>query len=165
MRILLLLLLSLGSALPPGSASAQVAGEREGPTTVHPEARDAIDGLWSPYCPGLMLEVCPSPGAAELRDSIQERAERGVEADSIIEGVLRAYGERWRAEPRTRGVGLLAWLLPPAALLSGLALVAWVLARRRREDAAPPPADASPEEEERLRTALRELDDAERPDF
>lgn len=134
--------------------------------SVHPEAREAIDGLKSPYCPGMMLEVCPSPGGAMLRDSIQVRAERGMEADAIIESVLAEYGEEWRAEPTTSGAGLWAWLLPPLALVGGLAMVGLVLAGRSREPRkATEPSPPDPEEEARVRAALRTLDEEEQPVF
>ncbi len=136
------------------------------PARLHPEARAAIDALWSPYCPGMMLEVCPSPSGAMLRDSIARMAGAGLEADSIIELVLADYGEEYRAAPRMSGTGgRRAWLIPPAALLAGLAVVGIVLARRRRlrvEATLPPP---SPDESGRLAAAMAALDDAEAPDF
>lgn len=159
----LLVLLAVLWAAPLAAQQAPGTGEA---LSVHPEAREAIDGIKSPYCPGLMLEVCPSPGAAVLRDSIQVRAVRGMESEAIIEGVLAEYGEKWRAEPRTSGAGLWAWLLPPLALLGGLAMVGALLARRgrvAREESGPEELD--PAEEARLRQALRELDEEEEPVF
>lgn len=135
-------------------------------TAVHPAAREAISTLWSPYCPGLMLEVCPSSGATAMRDSIDVLARSGLGADSIVDLMVAEYGEEYRAVPLRRGVGGLAWFIPPVALLAGFALVALVLARRRRgaTDAAPARTlDAS--DEARLREAMRELDAAEAPDF
>lgn len=149
-----------------GTVAAQRAPRSGEALSVHPEARQAIDGLKSPYCPGMMLEVCPSPGGAMLRDSVQARAERGMEAEAIIEGILAEYGEEWRAEPPTRGAGLWAWLLPPAALLVGLGLVAVLLVRRAgRGNSGDPVTPPRPEDEERLRTALRRLDEEEEPVF
>lgn len=135
-------------------------------TTVHPEASEAISGLRSPYCPGLMLEVCTSAGAAALRDSIQAMAESGLEADTIIERVLARYGEEWRAEPRRSGAGLWAWLLPPLFLTAGIAVVI-ARARVRRRPADPAFVARAPDERdaERLRQALLSLEESERPDW
>jgi hypothetical protein len=47
-------------------AAAQVPAEKAQKT-----ADAAIARLRSPYCPGLMLEVCPSSQAEMLRDSIR----------------------------------------------------------------------------------------------
>jgi len=162
-RVLRLSALLLAVAWPLAAQQAPSTGEA---LSVHPEAREAIDALKSPYCPGMMLEVCPSPGGAMLRDSIQARAERGLEAEAIVEGILAEYGEEWRAEPPTSGTGLWAWLLPPMVLLGGLGMVALLLARRSRpEGDSTAEAEVGPEEAERLRQALKELDEEEEPVF
>ena len=101
------------------------------PRDVHPAAREAISKIRSPYCPGLMLEVCPSREAQWLRDSIQAGALAGLSADSLLEMVIFAHGEEYRAFPKSSGAGLLAWLVPPAALLLGLGLVVVALRKLR----------------------------------
>ena len=157
--------LALALVLYVGVVPALSAQEPDG-SGVHPEAREAIDGLWSPYCPGMMLEVCPSPGGRMMRDSIESLARSGLEADSIIELMLAEYGEEYRAEPRSEGIGGLAWYIPPAAFIAGIVVVGAFLARRRgrrpfQTSVAPP----SEKEEARLREAMSELDATERPDF
>jgi cytochrome c-type biogenesis protein CcmH len=158
--VLLALLLVAAPALaqqPPRSGEA---------LTVHPEAKPAIDGLKSQYCPGQMLEVCPSPGGAMLRDTIQDLAVAGISGDSIIELILAEYGEQWRAEPTSSGTGLWAWLLPPTGLVAGLAAVGLVLARRRRAEEDPVlHPEPTAEDEARIREALRVLDEEEEPAF
>ncbi|MDP2957229.1 MAG: cytochrome c-type biogenesis protein CcmH [Longimicrobiales bacterium] len=151
-------------------ASAQKPPATGEALQVHPEAKAAIDRIESPYCPGSMLEVCTSSGGAMLRDSIQRMAEAGLSSDSIVEIVIGEYGEEWRAEPLRSGAGLWAWVIPPGVLVAGLALVGLVLARRRRSawegtPEATPPAAVNPGDEERLKAALRELDEAEEPVF
>lgn len=150
-------------------AAAPVAAQRP-PSTgealqVHPEAKSAIDRLRSPYCPGMMLEVCTSSGGAMLRDSIQAMAEAGLPADSIVEHVIAEYGEEWRAEPRRSGSGLMAWLLPPGILIAGLVVVGVVLAHRRRTEPVAVEVEVPPEDEARLRSALKELEEEEEPVF
>jgi len=135
-------------------------------TELHPQARAAIDGLWSPYCPGMMLEVCPSPGGAMLRDSIGRMARAGLDADSIIEVVLADYGEEYRAAPRVDGTGgRLAWFIPPAALLVGLAVVGIILARRRGPGEGEGVTPPSEDDRRRLAVAMAALDADEAPDF
>ncbi len=121
------------------------------------EAEEAIARLKSPFCPGLMLEVCPTRSADSLREEIHEMAETGMEAEAIVDAVVAERGEVYRALPKTEGRGLIAWLAPPAALLLGLAGVLAVL----RRSAAPAPAEAdrvSAEEAARVRSALEELE-------
>jgi cytochrome c-type biogenesis protein CcmH/NrfF len=156
-------------ALVPSSLAAQRPPATGEPLQVHPEAKAAIDRIRSPYCPGMMLEVCTSSGGAMLRDSIQRMAESGLKADSIVEIIIGEYGEEWRAEPPLRSSsGLLAWVLPPLALVLGLGTVGVVLARRRRlvrpEEQEPPP-EVSEDDERRLKDALKVLDEEEEPVF
>ena len=159
--------LVLGSACESTVRGSGAVPAQEGPSgSVHPEARQAISELRSPYCPGLMLEVCPSPDAAVLRDSIDALARGGMEADSIVSRVIADYGEEWRAVPRREGWGWWAWLMPPGALLLGLAVIAVVLRRRRRAaPERPSPGPVGQEDEARIRRAMDDLDASEHPDW
>jgi len=163
---LALVVLILAAAAPASAQQPPATGEA---MSVHPEAKKAIDGLWSPYCPGMMLEVCTSSGGAMLRDSAQSWAVRGLSADSIIERMVAEYGEQYRAEPRRSGAGLLAWMVPPVALVGGLGIVGLLLARKRAAAGSPsavaPAPVGSPGEEARLKAALKELDEEEEPVF
>jgi cytochrome c-type biogenesis protein CcmH len=127
-------------------------------------ASDAIGRLRSPFCPGLMLEVCPSPAAELLRDSIRDMAARGQPAETIVETVLARHGEEWRAIPKRSGAGLWAWLVPPAALLLGaLGVFGWMRSRRDPNRFAGLSEDAAISDDERskLNAALREWESAE----
>lgn len=92
MKATLIVILS-ALALLPAAAAAQRPPSTGEAMSVHPEARTAIDRIKSPYCPGMMLEVCTSEGGAMLRDSIQRMAGRGLSADSIVEVIIGQYGE------------------------------------------------------------------------
>jgi cytochrome c-type biogenesis protein CcmH len=125
----------------------------------HPEAQKAIDQIKSPYCIGFMLEVCSSSQGAALRDSIETLADQGWAADSIVDWVLANHGEQYRALPRREGKALVAWIVPPLAILVGFALVIVALRQMRRTRPEPPAAhELSSEEEEKLKEALRELE-------
>lgn len=162
----LLVIATAAAATPAAAQKPPPSGEA---MTIHPEAKEAIDGIWSPYCPGLMLEVCTSAGGAMLRDSAQSWALQGLSSDSIIERVVAEYGEEYRAEPRRSGAGLVAWLIPPVALVGGLGVVGLLLARRRTAAGAAHEAALQPEvpagDEARLKAALKELDEEEEPVF
>lgn len=147
-----------------GRLAAQEDEQGAVPRDLHPEAEDAISKLRSPFCPGLMLEVCPTANAEALRDSIDVEARDGVAADSLVERVVAAYGEEYRAFPKRQGAGLLAWLVPPAGLLVGFGLVVLALKRLRGQTRGGSASDAwaaeelTREEEERLNAALVEFD-------
>jgi cytochrome c-type biogenesis protein CcmH len=153
MRRLLLVLLLLAlpiTARPQAADSAAVA-------------RDAVSRLRSPYCPGLMLDVCPSAQAALLRDSIHAFAAQGASADELVEWMIARHGEEWRALPPKRGWGVWAWIAPPAVLLLGAGLVFARLHSARGEAAdAPEPVPLSDEERAELERALHGWHEAER---
>ena len=153
--------------LPACPVGAQQAPRLDEPVQPHPEGDAAIDRLRSPFCPGMMLEVCPSPQAKILRDSIQKMAWEGSSADSLVNWMLGSYGEEYRAVPRAAGSGLWAWVMPPLALLGGLIIVAMALQhfRARREAAAGPSGDISTEDESVLKAALDELKESEEVAF
>jgi cytochrome c-type biogenesis protein CcmH len=139
----------------------------QGPLAPHPAADEAIARLKSPYCPGLMLEVCTSYTGALLRDSIQTMAREGWTTDELVDWVLDRHGEEYLAYPRTSGTGLWAWVVPPTAILLGILAVVTALRYMRQGAPAegPAPADLSSEEEERLREAMGDMDSAEEPVF
>ena len=147
---------SLATALLlPSGASCQEPGAHQ----YHPEAQEAISKIRSPFCPGQTLEVCPSWQAEALRDSIDRLAWDGLAADSLIELVVASHGEEYRGFPKRSGTGLLAWLMPPAALLLGLGLV--VVALRRLRGPTVPASEQgglSEHDRERLEAALAELE-------
>lgn len=144
-----------GAALQETGASPQETAAHQ----YHPEAEEAISKIRSPFCPGQTLEICPSWQAEALRDSIDQMAWDGLAADSLIELVVASHGEEYRGFPQRSGTGLLAWLMPPVALLLGLGLV--VVALRRLRGPAAPVAEQgglSEHERERLDAALAELE-------
>ncbi len=147
-----------------GQTTARTAIEAYVP---QPEAVKAISVLKSPYCPGLMLEVCSSYTGALLRDSLQTMAEEGWSADSLVAWVLANHGDSLLALPPASGRGLVAWVVPPAAILFGLGMVALFLraVMARSVAVAGGSGSLSEEEEAALRDALRELDAVEEPIF
>lgn len=92
--------------------------------------------LMSPYCPGLLLADCRSPGAADLRREILQRVERGEHTDAIERDLIARFGGAVRTTPDFSGVGLIAWLTPLPLGLAGLGLVALVVRRATRSGEA-----------------------------
>ena len=159
--------LAMAAQVQPLVAQSQGDDVLRGPLEPHPEADEAIARLKSPYCPGQMLEVCTSYTGASLRDSMQAMAREGWTTDELVDWMLANHGEQYLAYPAVSGTGLLAWLVPPAAIILGMLVVVAALRYMRR--AAPPEVTAntelSSEEEDRLREALQAMDSAEEPVF
>lgn len=155
----------------PSDVSAQAQQELPRPEPgqyQRPEAaQEAIDQLKSPYCPGMMLEVCSSRAGAALRDSLAQLAEEGWTTEELVDWVLANHGDQWLALPPAEGRSLIAWIVPPLGLALGIFLVVWALRRMRRGAPQVEPLDEelSEEEEERLRQAMRELDQEEEATF
>ena len=151
-----------GPDLPPEATELSSREAASVAEELHPEASEAISKLRSPFCPGFMLEVCPSSDAEALRDSLQAGALAGLSADSLVEWMIAAWGEEYRAFPEPSGSGLLAWVVPPMALLLGLGLVVIALRRLKGPAVVGAGTDAITEDErDRLDAALAELEEME----
>lgn len=148
-------------------ASGQNTEPVIGPIQAHPEGDAAIAQLKSPYCPGLMLEVCAHPDSKVLRDSLQAMAHTGMESDTLVAWMLGTYGEQYRAVPEARGSGLLAWVIPPFVMVVGFLIVILALRRfrTRRPNLQRPAGPLSKEDESVLAAALQELKAAEEVPF
>jgi cytochrome c-type biogenesis protein CcmH/NrfF len=127
-------------------------------------ARSAEEQLRSPVTPSHTLDMCPSPEAGALRDTVLTLAMAGMTDDAIIERVIAGRGEQLRIVPEHRGVGLWAWVLPPAVLVIGAAFVAFrLIALRRGRAGEPAPAAGAMSDGERaqVEAALRQFERGE----
>ena len=129
------------------------------PAAVETEASRIFNSTMSPFCPGLLIANCPSPGAADLKEQIRIQLAAGAPPDSVRAMLRAAYGSEVDAVPPAEGFGLVAWLMPAVVLLGGGVLVVWWL--RGRGTAGPAPARPSeplePEAAARLERELAEL--------
>lgn len=96
-------------------------------------ARAIITTAMSPYCPGLTLEVCPSPQADSLRKVIIARVQRGDTRAMIEADLERDFGAEIRSMPKTEGFGLVGWAVPGLVVLVGAFFVTrWLRGQVRR---------------------------------
>ena len=122
-------------------------------------ANDISNKVISPFCPGVTLHDCPSPSALDMRDRIEGYARQGMDEAAIMERLEAEYGPSIRAEPSSEGAGILVWILPSVAVLTG-GVLAWMLVRRwtaRR----PPHTNVSPQATVELSASERQRIDAE----
>jgi cytochrome c-type biogenesis protein CcmH len=114
-----------------------------------PRAADLEAELVCPVCE-TTLDQSNAPVAERMKLYIRQRIAAGDSEDEIKDALVAQFGPGVLARPPEGGFGLLAWLLPLAALLGGAVVVA-VLVRswsRGRPAAAEQPLD--PELERRV---------------
>lgn len=92
--------------------------------------RQVSQELYSPYCPGQTLAMCPSANASYARQDIQKMARQGKDAEEIKAELIERYGEGFEMiEPSTRDhMTLLGGIIGGLAVAVG---VVGFLARRR----------------------------------
>lgn len=88
--LLLLLLLCVANASPAAAQSERTPGQA---STLSQQIGQEI---YSPFCPGKTLEMCPSGQASEVRQDIQKMALQGVPKQEIIDTIVGDIGEKYR---------------------------------------------------------------------
>lgn len=110
-----------------GSAEPRTLGER---------VSAIAETLRCPVCRDLSVADSPSEIARQMRSSISSSLRAGQTADQIRAQFVRSYGQWILLSPPAKGLGLLVWLAPLAAMAFGGILI-WrivrVPARARRE--------------------------------
>ena len=107
------------------------------------ERRPTLDELEREVmCPTCQtpLELSDAPIAERMRVFIRARIDAGDTKSEIKATLVADFGEAVLAAPRTHGFGLLAWILPLAALVgfgAAIGVVAWRWTRAGRERAGP----------------------------
>jgi len=105
-----------------------------------------------PVCQGLSVAASPTDSALAMKEEVRALLAAGYTEEQILAYFERSYGEFIRLVPKTEGFNLFVWIVPLAALLLGLAVVA---ARLRRS--APAAAEVPPELADYLERVRREV--------
>jgi cytochrome c-type biogenesis protein CcmH len=98
-------------------------------TALEALTRSVAAQLRCPVCQGLSLADSPSELALEMKDVVRTQLAAGRTPDEVKAYFVGKYGEWILLEPPRRGVNLLAYLLPAAALAAGLGVI-WLALRR-----------------------------------
>jgi cytochrome c-type biogenesis protein CcmH/NrfF len=111
------------------SAQAQQRSDDE----VSRITREVAQEVYSPYCPGQTLAMCPSANASYARQDIQEMARQGMSSEEIKREMLDRYGEKYElVEPSSQDHLWLVGSIVTGLFLAILAVA--VLAKRRLVD-------------------------------
>ncbi len=158
-------LVALTAAGPLGPATA-AATERPQAATELPRASltDIENDVMCVSCRE-PLAVAQSPQANAERGYIRSLIAQGLTKHQIEQNLVAQYGVAVLGKPPASGLNLSVYILPPAILAAGVAILAIALPRwRRRTRAAPGPAAASapplePAEADRLERELSQFRD------
>lgn len=143
MRALCVTLVSLALAAPALASEAR------------PTLRELEAEVMCPTCHTL-LEASDAPVAERMRVFIRSRIAAGDTKTEIKDRLVAQFGDAVLAAPRRRGLGLLAWLAPAAALVLGGVVLAWRGRRTTRIDDDLAPGELDDETEEEIALALAE---------
>jgi cytochrome c-type biogenesis protein CcmH len=105
-------------------------------TAAPPNAADLEAELVCPVCE-TTLDQSNAPVAERMKTFIRARIAAGDTEQEIKDALVAEFGPEVLAEPPEGGFGLLAWLLPLAALVGG-AIAVGLLIRTWSRRAAPP---------------------------
>jgi cytochrome c-type biogenesis protein CcmH len=157
-------MIALALAAAPAGLPAQSGMDTVVQAREDTRAQRIFSTLMSPFCPGLTVAACPSPGAEQLREEVRRRLAAGEGERTIVAALVDVYGEGLLGAPPVRRWGLALWIPPGVSLLVGGALLALWL-RRRASPAAEDDAqagaaapEADPVLQARLQEALRAFD-------
>jgi len=115
--------------------------------------------LQCPVCENVTVAYSNSTLAGQMRQVIRDKLAEGWSRDQIVQYFVDRYGEGILTQPPKHGLNLLAWLLPVAGLLAGLAVVGTVLGSHRAP--AGPAAESTPLSDEDERLLAQALDRAD----
>jgi cytochrome c-type biogenesis protein CcmH len=93
--------------------------------------------LRCPVCQGMPIGESPAPMAQDMMREVRRlRVEEGQSEEQIAAHFTERYGTWVLLDPPKQGVGLLVWMLPPAALMIGLGAALGSVAHKRAVAAA-----------------------------
>ncbi|MGH2583078.1 MAG: cytochrome c-type biogenesis protein [Anaerolineales bacterium] len=137
-----LILVALLFAL--GIVAVEVQAQEGGPTP-SPDVVNAIaKNIYCPICANVPLDACGTAACAQWRQQIGDLLAEGYTEQQIYDYFVEQYGESVLAAPRPRGLNILIYALPVAAILAGAAIVWANLRPSRRLEIEKAEGKASP---------------------
>jgi cytochrome c-type biogenesis protein CcmH len=100
--------------------------------------------LSCPTCTGINVADCPTETCAQWRSQIGQMLAEGKSEPEILDYFSSRYGDQVLQVPPTRGFFVWVWALPVAAIVIGLA---WLAFRMRGWARQPAPAEVEVDEE------------------
>ena len=117
-------------------------------------AREIYSETMSPFCPGRLLNDCPSSAAHDLKVKIREKLNSGESKQDVFQYLVSLYGDEIRAAPQNEGFGRAAWLATPIFVLLGFASIILVLKKSKASEAIEPAVKLDPEIQRRIQNEM-----------
>jgi len=114
-----------------------------GQPSLEEQAQSIDKNLICPVCPGETIEQAQVQLARDMRALVREKLREGWSRGQVLQFFSDVYGEDVLASPPKRGFNIIAWAVPPAALIGGAILLALVLAAMRKDNKDQPGASGS----------------------
>lgn len=92
-----------------------------------------------PACEGESIAESPSSYASDMMTYVRDLIDQGLSDDQILDRLMASYPESQVLDPPLRAGTLLLWVIPAAALITGIGMTVSRLRRR-----APEPAEGEP---------------------
>lgn len=148
----------------PGIAYAVLPDEIMADPAQEERARALSQQLRCMVCQNQSIDDSDAPLARDLRLLVRERIAAGYSDRQVIDFLVARYGEFVLLKPRIEGQTLPLWLLTPAVLFGGGAML-WLYYRRRLREAAQDDAvlQLSADEEARLDKLIADQPVSDKP--
>ena len=91
--------------------------------TLEERAQSIDQRLMCPVCPAESIDQSQADVAVQMRELVREKLRAGESEDDILDFFVERYDKGVLAEPPAEGFNILVWVIPPLALLLGLALI------------------------------------------
>lgn len=111
--------------------------------TLEERAQSIDKQLMCPVCPAETIDQSQAELAVQMRALVRQKVQAGETKDQILAFFVESYGESVLSRPPSQGFNILVWVVPPLALIGGLALV-W-MAVRQLGQRRPVPRAAGPQ--------------------
>ena len=118
-----------------GSISASALAQASAPSD------DAVNQiasqLYCPMCENITLEDCTTQACRQMRELIRQQLAEGWTEEAIKDYFVAQYGDRVLGDPPARGLNWVLYVLPPVAILGGIALVILLIKKKPTEAITP----------------------------
>lgn len=138
-------------------AVALTACGSEQQASLEQRAQSIDKSLICPVCPGETIDQAQVQLAQQMKAVVRGKLSEGWTREQILQFFVDRYGESVLAAPPKEGFNLIAWVVPPVAILAAAVLLFFVVLSMRRATKAKQ-QDRSPLSEQELEPYLAMVD-------